>query len=638
MWIWDSEAGNRRTVISGSEQDIYSLALSIDGRLVVAGSEDGKVMIGDTNKGEWVSLLEGHTGKVSSVAISEDGSCIMSGGGFSDRIAKIWDIKSGVCISALEKETNRIKFAAFDYEGKYLAAADSDRTIQVRDLKTGELVGSLTGIENELSSIAVSSDGNYVVAGCGYVDSGDNDDALALVWDVKTGECKKVLSGHRGYLKKVAVSKDGSFIITVDNDKVYPIKKWDMESGKLSGIFKTLNYMAVTCLEISAGGRYVVTGNYDGSIYVWDAVSCECKQVIKAHEREVSSLAISSDESFFVSGSKDNVIKHWSVSTGEPIRSLQVYARDQCLTPVITYIHVSSSGRYVVTVSSESIVELWNLQTGKNTFLDFTLRLEKGRVLSALIEETNGYIIVTRKDGSVKYYGLPGGRLLATFYNISEGFAWSTPENTASCSGWFWTSKPDLIRVYKFDEASGQHLLLPVGDAEREEYIRSHNRQELVMNRLRLCNTTKYLITDNYQDFLELFEGILDNKPDDLFAVTSCLYALRMLGKSLKAATLGAGWLDKYQPNDAFLNQLGLAFHECTLSETAAEFFLQALELNSGELDYAINYLDAMIEDVRYEAAIDFAERWIEEGKETDWRFLDLLKTARESNVKRYEL
>ena len=94
MWsvcVWDVDSGETVSVLEGHTSSVESVAWSVDGSRVVTGRWDGSVRVWDVDSGETVSVLEGHTSSARSVAVSVDGSRVVAGG--KDGSVRVWDAK-----------------------------------------------------------------------------------------------------------------------------------------------------------------------------------------------------------------------------------------------------------------------------------------------------------------------------------------------------------------------------------------------------------------------------------------------------------------------------------------------------------------------------------------------------------------
>ena len=80
--IWDVATGKIRRKLSGHKQSVCSLAAFKDGRTLVSGSFDKKIMMWDTtHAGDAAVSLSGHTDDVNTLAVLGDGVTVASGGG-----------------------------------------------------------------------------------------------------------------------------------------------------------------------------------------------------------------------------------------------------------------------------------------------------------------------------------------------------------------------------------------------------------------------------------------------------------------------------------------------------------------------------------------------------------------------------
>jgi WD40 repeat protein len=87
--VWDGQTGQDLLTLQGHTGRVNSVAVSADGQRIVSGSWDKTVKVWDGQTGQDLLTLQGHTGPVTSVAFSADGRRIVSGG--EDRTVKVWD-------------------------------------------------------------------------------------------------------------------------------------------------------------------------------------------------------------------------------------------------------------------------------------------------------------------------------------------------------------------------------------------------------------------------------------------------------------------------------------------------------------------------------------------------------------------
>jgi WD40 repeat protein len=84
--------------LQGHTGAIRSVALSADGTLLVSGGLDGTVRLWNAS-GQQLATLRGHTGMVRAVASSADGQTVASGG--FDGAVRLWDARTRACVQTL---------------------------------------------------------------------------------------------------------------------------------------------------------------------------------------------------------------------------------------------------------------------------------------------------------------------------------------------------------------------------------------------------------------------------------------------------------------------------------------------------------------------------------------------------------
>jgi len=205
-------ATNRRTSTATSPDGVHAaLALSDE-------EKDAKT------SAVAIPPLHGHTGWVSSVAFSPDGTQIVSGS--EDSTIRVWDAKTGqLALSPLHGHTSWVSSVTFSPDGTHIVSGSDDETIRVWDAKTGQLTfPPLRGHAGGVSSVAFAQDGIEIVSG--------SFNRTIRVWDAKTGQLAlPPLHGHTDWVRSVAFSPDGIQIVSGSDDET--LRVWDAKASQL---------------------------------------------------------------------------------------------------------------------------------------------------------------------------------------------------------------------------------------------------------------------------------------------------------------------------------------------------------------------------------------------------------------------
>jgi len=84
-------------------------------------------------------VLEGHTGSITDVAVSPDGSKIVSGS--EDKTVRIWDVTTGAQVGeALQGHTDIVTSVVFSPDSSKVVSGSDDKTLRIWDVNTGTQV------------------------------------------------------------------------------------------------------------------------------------------------------------------------------------------------------------------------------------------------------------------------------------------------------------------------------------------------------------------------------------------------------------------------------------------------------------------------------------------------------------------
>src|SRR5262249_60773816 len=140
--MWDEDAKKEPQKFEGHTDKITSIAISADGRRLVSGSLDKTVRVWDLETGRELNCLKGHTLGVLGVDLSADGRLAISGG--QDKTVRLWDVKSG---KELGRHTDHkgwvycVALATLDKSSAVLLSSAPDGLILVKAVAFGFAMG-----------------------------------------------------------------------------------------------------------------------------------------------------------------------------------------------------------------------------------------------------------------------------------------------------------------------------------------------------------------------------------------------------------------------------------------------------------------------------------------------------------------
>jgi WD40 repeat protein/serine/threonine protein kinase len=281
----------------GHTGEINALAVSPNGKTLLTGSEDDTARMWDAKTGKCLTVLE-HADPVRSVAFSPDGKAVAT---TTSYMGQLWDAATGRPIGpTLEGAGGRVVFSA---DGKSAAALTSSPRLW--EAATGNPVGPPLEQDYALTVAALSPDGKTILA-TSYEDP--------QLWDAATGRRIGRTFVHKGRVNAVAFSPDGKTVATCGDD--HTARLFVTATGEAIG--SALNHEGeVTGVAFSPDGKSLATCSKDSTARLWEAATGRGVGQTLHHSGAVRAVAFSRDGKAVATGSDDRTARLWEAATGK---------------------------------------------------------------------------------------------------------------------------------------------------------------------------------------------------------------------------------------------------------------------------------------------------------------------------------
>lgn len=320
-----------RQVLEGPDLNVIT-CLQFDNEKIAAGSNSCQILIYNTQSGELIHTLLGHTGGV--WAMKFYGDILASGS--TDRTVRIWNTRTGKCTHIFKGHTSTVRCLEIvqpqrigtDVQGNpimfpeepMLVSGSRDATLYLWKLPindsdseapwefdVGENPYFVNVLKGHLASVrTVTAYANLVISG--------SYDSTVRVWDISTCECKYTLEGHSDRIYSVVYDphRHRCYSASVDNT----VRIWDLETGECLHILE--GHQILVGL-VTASRNALVSAAADSTVRVWDQDTGHARVVFRGHSGAITCVV--NDDFKVVSGSQ-GMLKLWDVQTGKFVRDL----------------------------------------------------------------------------------------------------------------------------------------------------------------------------------------------------------------------------------------------------------------------------------------------------------------------------
>jgi len=227
------------------------------------------------------------------------------------------------------------------------------------------------------------------------------------------------LEGHNGWVTTLAVGQDPTtnktLLVSGSRDRSLIVWSLDLENpepinanetaepvdwfvGKPFRALKGHSHF-VSSISMSRDSKYVVSGSWDKTLRLWDLSTYKTKQIFIGHEKDVLSVAFSLDNRMIISGGMDKTLRYWNIK-GE-----NKHINTDSKGWVSSMTHIKQGKESLLAVGSwDSKVRI----VDSNLAVNRAIEAQDYAVVSMNSDEDGEYLFVGQKNGSIKIWNMAG--------------------------------------------------------------------------------------------------------------------------------------------------------------------------------------------------------------------------------------
>lgn len=270
------------------------VAITNDGSQILTGGADNRAYLWDAKTGKKLKVLS-HGSEVNAVAFNSSNSLFITAAG--NKLI-VFDAKEGKPKRMLKDHTTEVYAAAFSTVNERVASGSKGKNVRIWDGSKGTFLSFGKGHSKAINTIAYSADGQMIASG-----SSDN---TIRVFDASNGASKFTIEADQKGVNAIAYSADGQYLASVGNNGT--VKVWDANSGNLVTSLTDLKG-EINAVTFSPDVQYIAAAGSENTVMVWDMESRTVKNQVSGHSKGITGIAFSEKGNVMVTVGKDGAMK-----------------------------------------------------------------------------------------------------------------------------------------------------------------------------------------------------------------------------------------------------------------------------------------------------------------------------------------
>ncbi|MFN9718451.1 MAG: WD40 repeat domain-containing protein [Planctomycetota bacterium] len=310
--------------------------------LLVAG-EDKSLRLVDSSTGQVTREFPAHDVISTSVAISPNASTVVAGD--EQGQLRVLNFSDGVLRARIGGHAGAVRDVLTLPGDQQFVSVGQDGTIRHWAYPTAPI--SLAGHQQTIRAVSSAPSGQWVAT--------VSDDKTLRLWS-SSGQPVRAMTHPTNVLQTVSIRRDEQQVTA--GDAGGGVSLWNVADGSPQGAW-IAHDGATTAVEYDRTQPILWSGGADGTLKRWQ-LPIVPPRMSPGHSQPARTVATSGDGRWAISGSADQTVRLWDLTTGQTVRVLS----EGLAVGGITAVAISSSGTHAAATTESGVLLVWSVPDG----------------------------------------------------------------------------------------------------------------------------------------------------------------------------------------------------------------------------------------------------------------------------------
>jgi len=298
------------SILEGHTDTVACIAFNCQGTHVATGGMDGLVKVWEAGSGRLVQTLEGPEGAIEWVRWHPKGNVLLAGS--DDMTMWMWLALTGAYMQMFAGHSGPVTDGRFSADGKIIVSVggDEDCSLRVWNPKTGECITTIAGFpfhEAPITCLALHHSLEMAITG-----AEDGSVRISSIGQSSQHRILPQLTGHQESVEAVGFCAHLPLAASAGVDCCLRVWEYNTCVERATCVHPDV----VTRMAWHPTMPMVITGCADGVARCWDLRTGGLVQQYRGHTAVIQDLALSPDGSMLLTGSDDNTAKVFLTAGG----------------------------------------------------------------------------------------------------------------------------------------------------------------------------------------------------------------------------------------------------------------------------------------------------------------------------------